>query len=289
MLEIMKIFGLCPVCTTPSFKNYLIPFIMFLLNLAGGINRIQCFLEKEDGGAGYGSFDSILQYLYNILIIAYFTVIYRTTARKIKSWSILLKLTELHPKTWKSFIPFVIHLVFLFIVVSEGYDKHGLAITHKISWLYIQVSSYLINMLMYLALTFLLIIEMLYNRIDKCVRDTYRKFSNEKLYHIRQNHIHRHFIKEIRSKYLYYYNIIDKYTDVFGWIFCYLVTWYVLKFIISAQNLFYENTQQEIVYKISWTLQIILSSVSYFYIDTLHKFLSITSKKKLKKNSKILY
>lgn len=265
VLKLIKILGFCPIYETPGIKCYFVPLIMFSLNLSGAVNKLYHMIEDGKADAAYGSFDSILHYLMVILLEISFVVIYQTTARKVESWNALLGVIKFYPKNRTSMINKIIFLVsnivYLLGIILEGYHKRPKNIQNKISWLYMQVIIYFTNIMIYVAIQFLVVIRIFYKRTSDILTNIYRAISEEKATDIRKNHISRNMIKRMSLRYLQYYNLMENFNDVFGWPLCYLIMSFVLKFLINAQELFFEDTSHRGL-GLSNFVEIILPTVS---------------------------
>lgn len=266
ILNVMKILGLCPIYKTPGMKNYIIPIIMFLFSFSGATFGTYYVMYARKAAAASESVNTLLLYVIYVLRGMFLTITYYTTACKVESWNALLDITKFHPKDRKSFIHTIlvlfVHVVHLFGMVTDGYHNASRKIPQKIRWFHRHVTRYLLNIGLFMAIQFVMVIYIFYNRINDILTQISGKISEENGKDIGGNLISRNMIKEVISRYIQCYNLVGHYNDVFGWPLCCSVMCFVVKFLIDATGLFFNSTSLSELDKLTNILQMILPSVS---------------------------
>lgn len=256
---------------TSNRKNYIIPFIILILMAVCLVSRIICGYKSSFGFTNYfKSFSAIVLYLDTMLTLILFNMMFYATTKKNQSWAILLDIVQFYPKNKKGYIykiMFVaLNLAYVVVIISESTNRTNKDVQCILNWIYIHISHYSLNVLIYFIMEYLLILEMFYKHIYMILMDMYRIVKEPPHSGFRRFYLNKQVIKEIKSKYVWCYQLLQHFHNVFGWPLGIIMIFYFIMILLNAEYALFRVPQNMNIYTFTTIIQMLFPTVSLFQV-----------------------
>lgn len=266
----MKLFGFSPLYRTSNRKNYILPCIILIFITICLVSRIICGYKSSFGFINYfRSFSAIVLYLDTMLTLILFIMMFYATTKKNQSWAILLEIVQFYPKNKKGYIYKIMFVALSFaylVIISESTNRTNKNIHCIINWIYIHISHYSLNVLIYFIMEYLLILEGFYKQIYMNLKDMHRKVTQQPHSEFRRFYFNKQVIKEIKLMYVWCYKLLQHYHNVFGWPLGIIVIFYFTMILWNADFALFRVPHNMNVYTFTTIIQMMFPTVSLFQV-----------------------
>lgn len=261
----MKIVGSCPLYERHTRKNYIIPIAIYLFRMVLLLGKVKYVFDKK---FPFGNFLTQLNIFNSILNEIIFMAILLATVTKISSWNVLFEVTGfcVNDKkiSFQKMMVIILNISYILSILIEAIEKDFTSIGYICSWLDKHISEYLMEIMTYFIIEFLAIVYMFYNHIDKILTDILKKKLDGEMENLATIHVNGHLILEIRTKYLYYYNLQLHCNNIFGWPICFIIIQYIITMLINIGYIVFDHAKLNVHLKIITLTNTLIFTVSIF-------------------------